>query len=72
MVLLPTGSDKEEGLCVGSILVNLCIIVHYNVHENECSWMAMVKIRNTSEAVLSIVYTPLGHPTDNGPSGLGQ
>ena len=39
------------------------------MQRNSYSWI--VKIRNTSEAVLGPQYT-LGHHTDHGPVGLGQ
>ena len=60
---------------VGSIPVailsscqNMKTVVLY-LHEHEYSWV--VKIRNTSEPVLRLQYTPWHH-TDGGPKDLGQ
>ena len=50
--LLPTGSEEREVLGVGSVYENYCIIMN----KYRYSWV--VKIRNTSEAVLRLQYTP--------------
>ena len=54
--LLPTGSEEREVLVIGSIPVAILPSCHYmktialQSHKHEYSWV--VKIRNTSEAVL--------------------
>ena len=51
-----------------SLLVNSFTTVHFKCTNLEIIWV--VKIRNTSEYLGH--NTPLGHPTDRGPVGLGQ
>ena len=41
------------------------------MHMIACEYSWVVKIRNTSEAVIGL-NTPLGHYTDSGPTGVGQ
>ena len=60
--LLPTGSEEREVLGFGSIPVAKlpsCQDMNHialQLHEHEYSWV--VKIRNTSEAVLRSQYSP--------------
>ena len=60
--LLPTGSEEREVLWVGSIPVTILLSCQYmksianNYIKHEYSWV--VKIRNTSEAVLRAHYSP--------------
>ena len=51
-ILLPIGSDEREVFLIGSIPVALLPSCQC-MHEDDHSWV--VKIRNTSEAVLMIV-----------------
>ena len=61
-ILLPTGSEEREVLWVGSIHVSILLScqdmlnIELQLHKHEYSWV--VKIRNTSEAVLGPQYTP--------------
>ena len=71
--LIPSGSEEGGVLTVGSIPVailpscqNFKTIALY-LHKHEHSWV--LKIRNTSDAVVSPQYT---HNTDRGTMGLGQ
>ena len=62
MVLLPTRSEEREVLGVGSIPVAILPSCQHiktivlSLHKHASSWI--VKIRNTSEAVLRPQYTP--------------
>ena len=71
--LLPTESEEREVLGVRSILVERfpsCQDMETIIMQrHEYSWV--VKIRNTSEAVLRPQYT-LGHYADRGPMCIGQ
>ena len=74
LVLLPTGREErgvlhggwEYSCCNTTSCQDMKIYLHY---KHEYSWV--VKIRNTSEAVLRSQYS-LGHQTDSIPMGLGQ
>ena len=60
--LLPTGSEEREVLGVGSMPVAILPSnqdmnpIALQLHEHEYSWV--VKIRNTSEAVIRSHYFP--------------
>ena len=63
--LLPTGSEERELLGVGSIHVAILLSCHYkNVLPTYCIGLnivndcCVVKLRNTSEALLGPVYSP--------------
>ena len=69
---LPTGSEERGilGSIPDTIFPSCQDVKIIALDKHEYNWV--LKIRNTSEAVLRPQYTPLGYHTDCGPMGLGQ